>query len=102
MAYLLPQLLSQSAARDPAHEAVAFKDQHLTYGELEQASNRLARVSSHAGVRRGDRVGIYLAKSPASLISLYGILKTGAAYAPIDPGAQHRLAYIVGNCASVR
>src|SRR5438067_700159 len=99
MAYLLPQLLSQSAARDPAHEAVAFKDQQLTYGELEQASNRLAHALIAAGVRRGDRVGIYLAKSPASLISIYGILKTGAAYVPIDPGApQHRLAYIVGNC----
>src|SRR3954453_6080443 len=99
MAYLLPQLLSQSAARDPAHEAVAFKDQHLTYGELEQASNRLAYALITAGVRRGDRVGIYLAKSPASLISIYGILKTGAAYVPIDPGApQRRLTYIVGNC----
>src|SRR5215212_1557145 len=99
MAYLLPQLLNQSAARDPAHEAVAFKDQHLTYGELEQASNRLAHALITAGVRRGDRVGIYLAKSPASLISIYGILKTGAAYVPIDPGApRRRLAYIVGNC----
>jgi amino acid adenylation domain-containing protein len=99
MAYLLPQLLSRSAARDPTHEAVVFKDQHLTYGELEQASNRLAHVLLAAGVRRGDRVGIYLAKSPASLISIYGILKTGAAYVPIDPGApQRRLAYIVGNC----
>src|SRR5215208_3605181 len=87
MAYLLPQLLSRSAARDPAHEAVAFKDQQLSYGELEQASNRLARALIAAGVRRGDRV------------SIYGILKTGAAYVPIDPGApQRRLAYIVGNC----
>jgi amino acid adenylation domain-containing protein len=99
MAYLLPQLLTSSAARDPDHEAVVFKDQRLSYGELERASNQLARALRGLGVRRGDRVGIYLAKSPASLVSIYGILKTGAAYVPIDPGAPtRRLAYIVGNC----
>src|ERR1700716_920586 len=94
MAYLLPQLLSRSAARDPAREAVAFKDELLTYGELEQASNRLAHVLIAAGVGRGDRVGIYLAKSPVSLISIYGILKTGAARRTLDrlgTGARRRV-----------
>jgi amino acid adenylation domain-containing protein len=78
---------------------VEFKDQRLTYGELDRASSQLARALVAQGVRRGDRVGIYLAKSPASLVSIYGILKAGAVYVPIDPSAPlPRVAYIVGNC----
>jgi len=99
MAYLLSQLLTDSAARDADQVAVEHKDQRLTYGELERASNQLARALQALGVRRGDRVGIYLAKSTASLVSIYGILKAGAVYVPIDPGAPlPRVAYIVGNC----
>ena len=44
MAYLLPQLLERSAAREPEREAVVFQDQRLTYAELDAQSNRLARL----------------------------------------------------------
>lgn len=97
--YLLQQLLAETAQRSPDHPAVVFDDQSLSYGELEAASNRLARALIELGVRRGDRVAIYLNKSIASAVSVHGILKSGAAYVPLDPHAPiERLSYIFGNC----
>lgn len=62
-------------------------------------TNQLARALQAAGVRRGDRVGIYLHKSLASVVSVFGIMKAGAVYVPLDPGAPpQRLAYITRNC----
>ena len=48
---------------------------------------------------RGDRVGLYLDKSLESVVGIYGILKGGATYVPLDPQAPpRRLAYIAGDC----
>jgi amino acid adenylation domain-containing protein len=99
MAYLLSQLLAQSAAREPSRAAVVYEDERLTYAELEAQSNQLARVLAAQGVRRGDRVGLYLRKSIPSIVGIYAALKLGATYVPIDPGAPPpRMAYIVRNC----
>src|SRR3954471_18871059 len=99
MAYLLPQLLERSAAREPEREAVVLQDQRLTYAELDAQSNRLARLLAAQGVQRGDRVGLYLQKSLPSIVGIYAILKLGAAYVPIDPGAPApRMGYILRNC----
>ncbi len=99
MAYLLHQLLSDSAARDPEAEAVRSDGESLSYGDLETRANQLARSLVSAGVRRGDRVGIYLHKSIASIVAVFAIMKTGACYVPLDPNAPaKRLAYITGNC----
>lgn len=96
---LLQQLLSESAERAPERAAVAFEDRALSYGELERASNRLAHALRAEGVRRGDRVAIYLQKSFGSAIAVHGVLKSGATYVPLDPGAPAaRLAYIARNC----
>jgi amino acid adenylation domain-containing protein len=97
--FLLHQLLSESAACLPDKEAVRFQGQALTYDQLERATNRVARALQAAGVRRGDRVGIYLSKSPASVIAVFGIMKAGGVYVPLDPKAPpKRLAYITRNC----
>jgi amino acid adenylation domain-containing protein len=97
---LLQHLLAESAQRRPEAQALCFGAESLSYGELERASNRLARVLREQGVRRGDRVAILTPKSPASIVAIHGILKSGAAYVPLDPGAPApRLAYILGNCA---
>jgi amino acid adenylation domain-containing protein len=71
----------------------------LRYGELEREANRLAHALRQTGVRRGDRVGLYLDKSVRAIVGIYGILKAGAAYVPLDPFAPApRLAYIARNC----
>jgi amino acid adenylation domain-containing protein len=98
-AYLLQQLLTRSAERVPDNLAVIDGDRSLTYLELEQQSNRLARLLVELGVVKGDRVALYLDKSLESVVGIYGALKAGAAYVPLDPQAPvTRLAYIAADC----
>jgi amino acid adenylation domain-containing protein len=100
MAYLLHQLLTRSAGRHPDREAVTFKNKGLTYRQLDDLSTRVARALARHGVGKGDRVGIYLNKSVEAVAAVYGALKAGAAYVPLDPSAPvKRVAFIVGNCA---
>lgn len=97
--YLLQQYLQASAQRFPDKDAVIFKNQHLTYHQLDALSDRLATVLRAHGVGKGDRVGFYLNKSLFSVIAIYGILKAEAAYVPLDPMAPpKRLAFIVADC----
>ena len=71
----------------------------VTYAELEQRSNQVANLLLERGVRKGDRVGLYLDKSLESVVGIYGVLKAGAAYVPLDPEAPAaRLAYIARDC----
>lgn len=99
MAYLLSQLLSHSVQRDRDKLAVVHEQRSYTYHELDAASNRFAHQLRSAGVIRGDRVGLYLEKSLAAVAALFGILKLGAAYVPLDPAAPpQRVAYIIANC----
>ena len=99
MAYLLPHLLTESAQKYPEKEALRFKGDSVSYAQLDRWTNQLARALISAGVRRGDRVGIYLHKSFASVISVFAIMKAGGVYVPLDPNAPvNRLAYITRNC----
>ncbi len=100
MPYLLHQMLTASATARPDAEAVRLLEEAITYGELERQSNQLAHALMAAGVRPGDRVGIYLKKSPAAVVSIFGILKTGACYVPVDANAPGpRLVEIGRQCA---
>ena len=99
MVYLLHQAIDRAAARFPDKEAVRFSGRSLTYAELKQRTDRLAAVLMARGVSRGDRVGIYLKKSLESLVAIYGILKAGAAYVPLDPFAPTaRLSFVIQDC----
>jgi amino acid adenylation domain-containing protein len=99
MGLLLHRGLERAAGSDPERVAVFDGDRQLTYGELEIRANRLAHALLDLGVRRGDRLGLYLDKSPESLVGIYGSLKAGAAYVPLDPQApQARVAYIAADC----
>jgi len=94
--YLLHQFLTATAQRSPDKTSVVFGERSISYGVLDSLTNQCARVLKARGVGRGDRVGIYVSKSIASVISVFAILKTGACYVPLDPRAPaQRLAYIV-------
>jgi L-proline---[L-prolyl-carrier protein] ligase len=94
------QLLVLSAQNYPDRIAVEETDGGaITYHDLNQLSDRLKDRLIHLGVRPGDRVGIYLRKSVDAVASIFGILKAGAVYVPVDPGAPPaRNAYIFSNC----
>lgn len=94
------EFLERSTGISPDRIAVIEPGQgSITYGELNALADQLRDRLRHMGVSRGDRVGIYLHKSIDSLAAILGILKTGAAYVPVDPGAPpSRNAYIFGDC----
>jgi amino acid adenylation domain-containing protein len=84
MTALLQDLVTDRAARDPDRTALVMEERRLTYGELESASNRLARMLEQVGCRRGDRVCLFVPKSPAAIVSMLATLKADCAYVPID------------------
>lgn len=97
--FLLSHLLTEAADRLPDHVAVQDTRGALAYARLDEQSNRLAHVLRGAGVRRGDRVGLFLKKSTDAIVGIYGVLKAGAAYVPLDPFAPaSRLGYIARDC----
>ncbi len=89
-----------AARRNPDNIAVVEPGHGtISYGDLAALSDRLRDRLCALGVHPGDRVGIYMRKSIDAVASIYGILKTGAAYVPVDPGAPPaRNAYILQNC----
>ena len=85
MTYLLPHLVDRAAESAADRDAFRVPGRALTYGELAGQANRLAHLLREEGVRRGDRVGIFMPRCLESAVAVYGILKAGAAYVPIDP-----------------
>jgi natural product biosynthesis luciferase-like monooxygenase protein len=80
------QFFEQQAARTPDAVAIAFRGQSLTYRELNEHANRVARRLQALGVGPDVMVGIYLQRSIEMMVGLLGILKAGGAYVPLDPG----------------
>jgi amino acid adenylation domain-containing protein len=83
MTGLLQDYISRQAEQRAADVAVQMDDR-LTYGELEQASNRLAWLLKDAGCGQGDRICLFLSKSPSAVVSMLGVLKADCVYVPID------------------
>ncbi|MGE3817974.1 MAG: amino acid adenylation domain-containing protein [Isosphaeraceae bacterium] len=84
----LSQLLDESAKRRPEHVAVEDESgRSVTYAELDRAADRLATRLTRWGVGRGDRVGLFLPKGIEAVEAIHGVLRSGAAYVPVDPTA---------------
>ncbi|MGH2406307.1 MAG: amino acid adenylation domain-containing protein [bacterium] len=99
MIYHLHHLLAASARQHPHGVAVVYGDDRLEYAQFDEASGRLARALLDHGMRRADRVGIFLPKSLEAAVSIFGILKAGGVYVPIDPNSPpSRAAHIVRDC----
>lgn len=77
-------IFEEQAARTPDNIAVVFDEQSLSYRELNEKSNRLARELRNYGVGPDDIVGIYLERSIEMITAALAVLKAGGAYLPID------------------
>ncbi|HWV69858.1 non-ribosomal peptide synthetase, partial [Chitinophaga sp.] len=80
----LMELLKLRAVAFPAHTAVISEHEKLSYAGLDQASDRVANYLISKGAGRNKVVAVMLDRSPEMLIWIYGILKTGAAYLPVN------------------
>lgn len=90
----------RQAAATPGSVAVSLGRQSLTYAELNERANGLAHHLMRAGVCPGHRVGIALDRSLEMIVAIIAILKTGAAYLPLDPGyPSARLAHMIADAA---
>jgi amino acid adenylation domain-containing protein len=98
----LPQWLAESARVRGDHPAVVDPGVgSISYAELDELSNSLSDRLRRMGVGPGDRVGLYLRKSIDAVASIFGVLKAGAAYVPVDPGAPaERNTYILHDCGA--
>ncbi|WP_131809578.1 non-ribosomal peptide synthetase, partial [Mycolicibacterium iranicum] len=80
----IPEAYSAQVSRSPHAVAVTFLDQNLTYRDLDEASNRLAHLLIGCGAQPGQRIALLLNRSARAVVAILAVLKTGAAYVPID------------------
>lgn len=91
----LHQLVEAAAARTPDAVAVTDCEHSITYGALESRADRLAAKLVTMGIGRGSNVGICLSRRIDLIAAILAVLKTGAAYVPLDPRyPQERIAFI--------
>ena len=74
-----------ACARDPGRRAVVFYGRDITYRELRDAVDRLAHALAALGLKKGDRVALFLLNSPQFIMAYFAALKCGAVVTPISP-----------------
>jgi len=96
---MTPQALTEAqAAATPDATAIEFEGERLSYRELNEQANRLANELIGRGIKPGDFVGLCCNRSIEALTALLAILKSGAAYIPLDPDyPSERLSYMISN-----
>ncbi|MBQ4844782.1 non-ribosomal peptide synthase/polyketide synthase [Pseudoalteromonas sp. MMG005] len=94
------QIIHDQSQKTPTRIAVSFKDETVTYEQLDIRANRLAHCLLAKGVRAEDKVGVVFERSVGMVVSLLAVLKAGAAYVPIDPTLPlERIDYIAQSSA---
>ncbi|MFJ9967582.1 amino acid adenylation domain-containing protein [Streptomyces avermitilis] len=97
---VFPELFEAQVARDPQAVAVMCGEENLTYGELDSAANRLARMLAADGVGPEQVVALAFPRSPQLVVAILAVLKAGAAYLPLDPDyPTDRLAFMLADTA---
>jgi amino acid adenylation domain-containing protein len=92
----LHDLFGSQVASVPESIAIIDGDTQVSYGELDQSANRLARYLIGRGVGQESPVGVYLKRSAEMLVALLGVMKAGGVYVPLDPGyPDERVAFML-------
>ena len=98
----VPALFAAQVALAPDAVALTGGERSWTYHELDEAANRLAHLLAAHGAGPGQSVALLLERSPEAIVAILAVLKTGAAYLPIDPGLPGaRIEFMVGDAAPV-
>ena len=98
----IPKLFAAQVARVPEAVALTFDGRCMTYRELDEAANRLAHLLAGQGAGPGQRVALLLSRSAEAIVAILAVLKTGAAYVPVDPAVPAaRREFVLGDAAPV-
>lgn len=94
----LQHLFDRMAKHYPDQDALLFEDERMTYSELDRRSGQLAGYLLEQEIGRGDRVGVVARRRMETIVNVMAILRTGAAYVPLDPDyPEDRQAYMLKN-----
>ncbi|MCP5054523.1 MAG: long-chain fatty acid--CoA ligase, partial [bacterium] len=92
------EFLEKNAKRFPEKDGLIFASQRYTYREIDEKSNQLAHALLDAGLKRGDRVSIFMDNAPGVVFAIYGTLKAGGIFTTLSPTLKARkLKYILDN-----
>ena len=95
----IEQFLVTNAAAQSAKTALVTDQKRLRYDELDDLSSRLAATLAANGVKRGDRVLVFMDNCWEAAVSIFAVLKAGATFSPINASTKaDKLAYVIGDC----
>ena len=98
----VPALFAAQVARTPNAVALTFENSSRTYRELDEAANRLAHLLAGHGVGPGACVALLLPRSAEAIVAILAVLKTGAAYLPIEPALPAaRIEFMLADAAPI-
>src|SRR5690242_5413582 len=99
MSQLLHQLVYDTTRRVPDLAALSYKEQSLDYDSLSREIEAAARALVGLGLKRGERLGIYLEKRIETVIAMFGAAAAGCVFVPINPILKPRqVGYILRDC----
>ena len=98
----IPVLLAAQVTRTPEAVAIRCGQRSWTYRELDEAANQLAHLLADQGAGPGQCVALLLSRSAEAVIAILAVLKTGAAYLPIDPAVPAaRIEFMINDAAPI-
>lgn len=99
MDFLVHHMLRRSVQNTPNKEALVHGDERLTYAEVDRRSTGLANGLRTFGLKRGDRIGIYLEASVSQVLSIFAVSKAGGVFVTINGGLfPDQVSHIARDC----
>ena len=99
MAHLVQELVFNSANRFPDEEALVYRQSRVSYAELANDIDVVAKAMLALGLDRGDRVAVYLEKRLETIAALFGASAAGGVFVPVNPLLKaEQVAYILRDC----
>ena len=94
------KLFTEQVIKNPQAVALTYENDDLTYGELNQRADEIAGYLQELGVGAETLVGVCMERSPALIVAILAVFKSGAVYVPLDPSyPEERLQYIIGDAS---
>lgn len=98
---ILGEALIRSAQKNPSKDAIFIKDKAYSYTQLKESAEKLASYLIDNGIRKGDRVAVYMNNSWQTVVSIYGITMAGGVFLVINPQTKaNKLQFILNDSGS--